>query len=821
MKRILSMLLCLALVIGFIPVFTMPAQAASGTFVKVTSAPSDWSGTYLIVYETGKLAFNGGLSTLDVASNTVAVTISNGEIAATTALLNATFTIAKSGSNYTIQSKSGKYIGRTSNSNELDESTSTKYTNTITLNSDGSAHIVGSGSAVLRYNATSGQTRFRYYKSSSYSGQKAIHLYKYVENTCAHTDWVWATDANSHYKLCNGCNEKMAVCTKAITYEQTSETQHTPTCDCGYSGTAVNHEFGEYTPVDGGHNRVCDICDYAEATAPCEDNGTGTCGTCGTDMGCPHEWKDAYNETQHYQVCSLCGGTKGEEDHELAKTYTDTTHTSGCDCGYSVTEKHVLTNGACSDCDFAMKSEVTGGYVLVTDASTLKAGDRVVIVAKDSAYALSTEQKDNNRGQASVTKSGNTVTFGNDVQILTLETGSVTGTFAFNAGAKGYLYAAGSASSGNYLRTKTQLDNSGSWRIEITDGVALIVAQGSAKSQTMQYNQSSSLFACYASASQKAICIYKYVANDTEVNVFQADTRLKDTLNLAFHFTADTEDAIVKAGALIRIGDETYNYIATAGTGYYSVEVSGIYAQSIDTVVYIKPYVELADGLVYGTEKSTSVLSCLEYMYGNDKESEATKLVIKDLLNYANAARNYFVAKGTMSAPAQAFNNVLAEADRVLAWNEAFRADLAEVEETTGAFVPENGTVIAGIQEALRLRVEFADTNVAGFVYWNADEYAANSGNHTIATGTQTFVMDGGVAKGYIENIYAYEMYENFYIRAYNAEGELSKTYTRSIAAYITIEMDDNAGDEAYVELCKAMLIYGNTAKESDAIVKG
>ena len=35
--------------------------------------------------------------------------------------------------------------------------------------------------AYLRYNSASNQARFRYYKSSSYSSQKAIHLYKYVE----------------------------------------------------------------------------------------------------------------------------------------------------------------------------------------------------------------------------------------------------------------------------------------------------------------------------------------------------------------------------------------------------------------------------------------------------------------------------------------------------------------------------------------------------------------------------------------------------------------------------------------------------------------
>ncbi len=151
------------------------------SYVKVTSAPADWSGDYLIVYEAGNVAFNGGLTTLDATSNTVAVTISNGEIAATDAINKAKFTIAKSGTTYTIKSASGYYIGNNSNSNTLTSSTGTSYSNTITLNNDGTAHIVGKGTSVLRYNASSGQYRFRYYKSSSYASQKAIALYKYVD----------------------------------------------------------------------------------------------------------------------------------------------------------------------------------------------------------------------------------------------------------------------------------------------------------------------------------------------------------------------------------------------------------------------------------------------------------------------------------------------------------------------------------------------------------------------------------------------------------------------------------------------------------------
>lgn len=147
------------------------------TYVKVTTAPTDWSGEYLIVYEYegGNVAFDGSLTTLDAASNTVSVTIVDNEITGDFSAY--TFTIAAVEGGYSIQSKSGYYIGQTTNDNGLVTDNSKAYTNAISLNSDGTVNIVSSG-AYLRFNSASNQQRFRYYKSASYDSQKAITLYK-------------------------------------------------------------------------------------------------------------------------------------------------------------------------------------------------------------------------------------------------------------------------------------------------------------------------------------------------------------------------------------------------------------------------------------------------------------------------------------------------------------------------------------------------------------------------------------------------------------------------------------------------------------------
>lgn len=167
--------------------FTMPSYdvdvtgifSASGSsntrYEKITQAPSSWEGEYLIVYEDGSKAFDGNLTTLDASGNYIDVSISENTIASNPTNDAATFTITRSGSGYTIQSKSGYYIGATSNTNSLLSSTSVAYTNTINY-SNNAVNIVGSGGAYMRYN-TQG-SRFRYYKSSTYTQQQAIQLYK-------------------------------------------------------------------------------------------------------------------------------------------------------------------------------------------------------------------------------------------------------------------------------------------------------------------------------------------------------------------------------------------------------------------------------------------------------------------------------------------------------------------------------------------------------------------------------------------------------------------------------------------------------------------
>ncbi len=162
----------------FYAVYYYSDTTAVNQYVKVTENLNDWSGDYLIVYEDGNLAFNGGLETLDAIGNSIDVTIANDVIASNATTDAAKFTIEAVTDGYSIKSASGKYMGRESNANGMDEDTIQMYRNTISFNGE-SVDVIGNGGAYLRYNATANQTRFRYFKSSTYTAQKAIQLYKY------------------------------------------------------------------------------------------------------------------------------------------------------------------------------------------------------------------------------------------------------------------------------------------------------------------------------------------------------------------------------------------------------------------------------------------------------------------------------------------------------------------------------------------------------------------------------------------------------------------------------------------------------------------
>lgn len=179
--------------------------------------------------------------------------------------------------------------------------------------------------------------------------------------------------------------------------------------------------------------------------------------------------------------------------------------------------------------------ETTEVWTLVTDASKLAVGDKVVIVSAQENYALATTQNNNNRASVAITKSEdkNTIEVNDDVQVITLQEGNKASTFAFHTGDAGYLYAASSSS--NHLKTKTTLDDNGSWTITITGDVATIKAQGTSTRNWLRFNSSNSpmIFSCYGSG-QTDVAIYRLSDDNTGGETPEPEQPTKYPRNLAF-----------------------------------------------------------------------------------------------------------------------------------------------------------------------------------------------------------------------------------------------------------------------------------------------
>ena len=173
------------------------------------------------------------------------------------------------------------------------------------------------------------------------------------------------------------------------------------------------------------------------------------------------------------------------------------------------TDDYTLTVNSAKTTLTVSKIEVPTGddYVLVTDVDDLDTSSSFIIVSKDFSKAMA-GQNSNNRAATSITLTDNgTKTAANsDTQVFTLEQG--TNGWYFNTGS-GYLCAA--SSSKNYLKTETEKDDNALADISIdsSTGEASVVFQGSYTRNVMQYNNQSTLFACYASASQSPVYLYK------------------------------------------------------------------------------------------------------------------------------------------------------------------------------------------------------------------------------------------------------------------------------------------------------------------------
>ena len=251
MNRVLSLIFVTCLMLAF------GMASAQTTYTKVTSEDQIFAGgKYLIVYETGNVAFDGSLESLDAVENTQSITMSDGTISVNND--NFYFTLGAIEGGYSVKSASGFFIGNTSDANALKTSATEAYLNTIEVSSE-SVEII-SAETHLRFNSASNQNRFRYYKTTSYANQQPIALYVDQASLSDDPAMVVTAPANNAFFFANSVNVNLTV--RNFTLGTDGKVKYTLDENAAQYSTEATFTISEIE--DGEHTLALELVDMDE-----------------------------------------------------------------------------------------------------------------------------------------------------------------------------------------------------------------------------------------------------------------------------------------------------------------------------------------------------------------------------------------------------------------------------------------------------------------------------------------------------------------------------------------------------------------------------
>lgn len=513
-----------------------------------------------------------------------------------------------------------------------------------------------------------------------------------------------------------------------------------------------------YTSTVSGTTTGCEHTNTTETTVEpsCTDAGktTVTCDDCGAVLS-----ETEIPATGHTPV------TDAAKDPTCVGTgLTEGSHCSVCNAvlvaqeTIPATGEHTYVDGTCSVCGEEKPTVAAVVWELVTDVNSLAAGDKIVIVAAAADFALGTTQANNNRPQAAVNKDedSKTVTFDDTlVQVITLETGNVSGTFAFyvEGDSTGYLYAASSSS--NYLRTKADLDNNGSWLITISDkGVATVKAQGTYTRNWLRYNSTSSIFSCYGSG-QGDIRIYKETVTCSHDNVVDVEEVPATCHSVGYTAGKQCSDCgeYTEGHEVIEMIPHSYNEgVETTAPG---CETTGV--MTYTCTVCGKTQVETLDklGHDWGDGTQTKAPTCEEagemsYTCQNDPSHTKTEEIAALGHSYdENGVCTRCDAEVTKFQLVTDYKEILAGGDFVLAVKEGdqFYA-LGQLENGAMKFGSDMPGVIVTVANADKVGadkwIEWTET----VPVWNVDYLTGGQNRFSISHGNQ-YLTYGGSGTGF------------------------------------------------------------------------
>ncbi len=245
--------------------------------------------------------------------------------------------------------------------------------------------------------------------------------------------------------------------------------------------------------------------------------------------------------------------------------------------GVAVSSKNVsAAHGAGTD---------STSYEQITSTDSLEANKSYIITSGTSGTvkSMAVTSNGNNRKTTSATISSNKITRGSSILSLTLGGSSGAWTFYTEnyAGTNGYLKNADSGNN-NYLQVTSTVRT---FTISFSSGAAVITATSGSARNTMRYNSSNDLFACYASGSQAAIYLWKEVASGkttttTTISAVSTSLAVGDTTTLSATVSYSggtiTSPTVTYSSGNISIATVSGNTVTAVAAG--TVTITGTYA---------------------------------------------------------------------------------------------------------------------------------------------------------------------------------------------------------------------------------------------------
>ena len=308
-----------------------------------------------------------------------------------------------------------------------------------------------------------------------------------------------------------------------------------------------------------------------------------------------------YSEVQNVEITTATDGatiyytTDGTDPDATSTEYTAAIPVAQTMTIKAIAVKEGMTDSEIATAEYIIKiitvnpKNIGSNYfVKVTDAADLEDGDAILIVNEGNNKAMSTTQNTNNRPSAVVTITDDAIIPGSNVQKLVLtDAGDGKWMFCVGTSADAGFLTSGTTSTSNQLKTTTDPDDNANATIEVTDGNAAIVFQGTGTKKTLRFNGASGqmMFSCYGSG-QQDVQIYKEVER-TSVNVTIGETGYATlyysdvNLTVPEGVTAKTYKA--NGTALVELDSYNTGNVIPAGTGVVLNGAQGDYTFAITT----------------------------------------------------------------------------------------------------------------------------------------------------------------------------------------------------------------------------------------------